>query len=413
MVVDRLRHETSNLVRLRHPSFLQVLEPVEDTRHGGGGLMFVTERVTTSLAQVLHGKDEQERLDTGTSRHMMDGSDKRRGVELDELEIQKGLLQVAKGLEFLHGSAGLVHGNLNPEAILINAKSDWKIAGLAFAVSPDSSQSHSSLPPLALSEVLHQDPRDSRFPKSIQLKLDYSSPDFVLDSNVTPAADLFSFGLVIVALFNSPHASPLKTHGSVANYKMLMSKPSTTPTLNNNFLSSGPIPKDVLFHVLPRLITRRPAQRMNAREFQQSEYFDNILISTIRFLESLPAKTPSEKIQFMRGLQRVLPEFPTSVLERKILGVLLEETVDRDLLSAVLQNVFMVLKRIPSARRVFPEKVVPRLKEIFLSPTAVPGRGAGQERDSKMDAGLMVVLENMKVITESCSGKYVKDGAFR
>lgn len=41
---------------------------------------------------------------------------------MDELEIQKGLLQIGKGLEFLHESAGLVHGNLTPEAIFVNAK---------------------------------------------------------------------------------------------------------------------------------------------------------------------------------------------------------------------------------------------------------------------------------------------------
>lgn len=409
-VVERLKREASNLARLRHPSILQVLEPVEETRHGG--LMFATEQVMTSLAGLLHEKDEQEtssRIGARPSRYVVEDSDgrrRRRDLEIDELEIQKGLLQVAKGLEFLHESAGLVHGNLNPEAIFINAKSDWKIAGLGFAGPPDSSEPQSSLPPLALSEVLYQDPK---LPTSVQLNLDYTSPDFVLDSNVSTSADLFSLGLVIIALYNSPHVSPLQAHSSVNTYKKLLSTPSTTPSQSNNFLSSGPIPKDILSHVLPRLITRRPAQRINAREFQQSQYFDNILISTIRFLESLPAKNPNEKSQFMRGLQRVLPEFPVSVLERKILGVLLEEVKDRELLPLILQNVFAILKRIPSGRRIFPEKVIPRLKDIFPAGSAKP---AAQERDSKKDAGLMVVLENMSVVTDNCSGKDLKDGMF-
>lgn len=109
----------------------------------------------------------------------------------------------------------------------------------------------------------------------------------------------------------------------------------------------------------------------------------------------------------MRGLQRVLPEFPASVLERKILGALLEEMKDRDLLPLILQNIFTILQRIPSARRAFPEKVIPRLKEMF--PTG-PGKGAAQERDSKKDAGLMVLLENMRVIAQNCSGMEFKDG---
>ena len=143
---------------------------------------------------------------------------------------------------------------------------------------------------------------------------------------------------------------------------------------------------------------------MNAREFQQSQYFDNVLVSTIRFLESLPAKNPNEKSQFLRGLQRVLPEFPVSVLERKLLGALMDELKDRELLPLILQNVFGILQRIPNGRRVFPEKIIPRLKEVF-------GTSSGKtERDSKKDAGLMVVLENMKLIADNCSGMEFKDG---
>lgn len=400
--VERLKREASCLARLRHPSILQILEPVEETRNG---LMFATEPVTASLAGLLHERDVQE--NAAGSRYMVeepDGTRRRRDLEIDELEIQKGLLQIAKGLEFLHESAGLVHGNLNPEAIYINAKSDWKISGLAFAMPPDSAGTQSPPAPFALSEVLYQ---DARLPRSVQLNLDYASPDFVFDSNVTTSADMFSLGLLIVALYNSPHASPLQTRSNLNIYKKLLSSPSTTPSQSNNFLSSRPIPKDLVSHVLPRLITRRPAERMNAREFQQSQYFDNVLVSTIRFLESFPAKTPNEKSQFMRGLQRVLPEFPVSVLERKILGALLEEMKDRELLSLILQNIFKILKRLPNSHRIFPEKVIPRLKEIFLTGG---DKGATQERDARRDAGLMVVLENMNIVAENCSGKEFKDG---
>ncbi|KAH8693135.1 kinase-like domain-containing protein [Talaromyces proteolyticus] len=402
-VVERLKREVSSLTRLRHPSILQVIEPVEESR--SGGLMFATEPITASLAGLLREKDAQEG-GSRSSRFMVesaDGTRRRREVEIDELEIQKGLLQIAKGLEFLHESASLVHGNLNPEAIYINAKSDWKIAGLSFAGPPDGSTAQSSLSPLALSEVLYQ---DARIPASVQLNLDYTSPDFIMDSNVTTAADLFSLGLIIVAIYNSPPVSPLQTHSNIATYKKLLSAPSTTPSQSNSFLCSRPIPKDLLSHVLPRLITRRPAQRLNAREFQQSPYFDNILVSTIRFLESLPAKTQNEKSQFMRGMQRVIPEFPASVLEKKVLGALLEETKDRDLLSPILQNVFHVLKKLPNGRRVCPEMIIPKLKEIFLGSG---NKSASQERDSNRDAGLMVVLENMNIIADNCSGKEFKE----
>jgi SCY1-like protein 2 len=70
--------------------------------------------------------------------------------------------------------------------------------------------------PISLSEVLNH---DARLPKYVQLNIDYTSPDFVMDGNVTPAADMFSLGLLIIALYNSPHRSPLEFNGSTSSYK--------------------------------------------------------------------------------------------------------------------------------------------------------------------------------------------------
>lgn len=171
-------------------------------------------------------------------------------------------------------------------------------------------------------------------------------------------------------------------------------------------MSSQPMPRDVVNGVLDRLITRRPAQRINAREFQQAQYFDNILISTIRFLDSLPAKTPNEKQQFLRGLPRILKEFPKSVMEKKVLPALLEETKDRELLALVLQNCFKIITMLPAGKRAFTEKMIPKLRETFL---VAPKGATAQERDSLKEAGLMVILENISVAAENCDGKAFKD----
>ncbi|KAG9729281.1 hypothetical protein KCU73_g12157, partial [Aureobasidium melanogenum] len=55
-VIDRLKKEASSLARLRHPSVLELAEPIEETRNGG--LMFATEHVTVSLAALLAEKDD-------------------------------------------------------------------------------------------------------------------------------------------------------------------------------------------------------------------------------------------------------------------------------------------------------------------------------------------------------------------
>lgn len=241
----------------------------------------------------------------------------------------------------------------------------------------------------------------------MQLNLDFASPDFVLDTNVTTSADMFSLGLVIIAIYNSPHLSPLDTNLSVTSYKRLFASSSTVPQQNNNFLCSQNLPKEVATGILPRLITRRPAQRFTAREFQEAGYFDNLLVSTIRFLDSFPAKTPNEKSQFLRGLPRILPQFPKSVLEKKILPVLVDETNNLELLSLVLQNIFKIVSMVPNGKRAFSERVIPCFRQVFPAPT---GKEAAQEKDTMKEGGLKVLLENMSVITENCTGKEFKDG---
>ncbi|RKU48635.1 hypothetical protein DL546_009085 [Coniochaeta pulveracea] len=403
-VVERLKKEASSLAKLRHPSVLELVEPVEETR--GGGLQFVTEAVTASLASLLQEKDDQERSGGRSSRYVTEDSDgtrRRRELEIDELEIQKGLLQVSKALEFLHENAGLVHGNLTPDAVLINAKGDWKISGLSFCSPPENSTKPTSFQPISLSEVLHM---DSRLPRAVQMNLDYTSPDFVLDNNLTTSADMFSLGLLCIALYNSPHRSPLECNTSITTYKRLFQSSSSIPNPGNGFLSSRPIPKDLSNHVLPRLITRRPAQRMSAKEFQESEYFDNILVSTIRFLDAFPAKTPNEKAQFLRGLIKVLPSFPKSVMEKKVLPALLDEMKDRELLSLILHNVFKIIELLPSGRRAFGDKIRPSLKEIFV--THANAKQA-QEKDPARDAGLTIIIEQLAVIVDNCNGKEFKD----
>ncbi len=139
---------------------------------------------------------------------------------------------------------------------------------------------------------------------------------------------------------------------------------------------------------------------MNAREFQQSQFFDNILMSSIRFLDALPAKTPNEKSQFLRGLPKILDQFPKSVLDKKVLPALLEETKDKELLSLILQNVFKIIAILPSGKWAMTEKILPQLREIFL--------GAGKERDTAKEAGLAVILENMELIGNNCNGKEFK-----
>lgn len=236
-----------------------------------------------------------------------------------------------------------------------------------------------------------------------------------MDQTLSPSCDMFSLGLLIIALYNSPHKSPLETHNSSSTYRRLLGAQSTTPNGSNNFLSSRPMPRHVTSSVLPQLITRRSASRMNARAFQESEYFDNILVSTLRFLDTFPAKTPNEKAAFMRGLPKILSQFPKSVLEKKILPGLVEELRDGSLLALILPNIFAIVES--AQPKIFSEKVLKRLKEVFLSgasasssePKTAAAKTAERERLAGQEGGLTVILSKLPLIKEKTTALEFKE----
>ncbi|KAJ2257080.1 SCY1-like protein 2, partial [Coemansia sp. RSA 455] len=66
VVIDLLKNEASQLTRLRHPSVLQVIEPLEESR---GSLMFVTEQVLASLDDLVNPDHQQH----ATGGYRVDG----------------------------------------------------------------------------------------------------------------------------------------------------------------------------------------------------------------------------------------------------------------------------------------------------------------------------------------------------
>lgn len=263
--------------------------------------------------------------------------------EVDELEIQKGLLQVGKGLQFMN-DAKVVHHNLTPDAIFVNAKGDWKIGGLGFGVflnNPDDASRGSMYE------------YNDYLPEPCQINLDYAAPEYVLDGEVSEANDIFSLGCLAYAIHNKGVAL-LQTFNNLRTYERKIQSLSTT--------SFNKMPVH-LQEVIRRLLARYPSQRLTPAEFQNSKYFDNILVSTMKFLESFPEKTREEKSQFMKGLPRVLSQFPERVLRRKILPSLLEELKNHPLLPYTIPNVFLIVEQLN--QREFCDLVLPSLKPVF------------------------------------------------
>ncbi|OZJ04724.1 hypothetical protein BZG36_01781 [Bifiguratus adelaidae] len=333
-IYEVLKSDAARLTRLRHPAILQVVEPISESR---AALVFVTEPILGSLSDLMGGQRD------GHTHSVVDEEGKSHDFELDELEIQKGFLQLGKGLQFLHLDAKAVHTNLVPEAVFVNAKGDWKIGGLGFSIFLNEMNRST--------DTLYD--YQPHLPAFAQRNLDYLAPEFVLEDKVDTANDMFSLGCLIYSVYNKA-ATLMNTFGNLRTYEK---KVSALQTLDYHNLPAK------LRDLMRLLVTRDPRQRISAVDFQKSSYFESILLSTIKYMENFPEKSREEKIQFMKGLNRVLGQFPKRVLLRKILPTLLEELKDHQLLPFTLPNIFTIADDLNPTE--FTEKVLPSLKFAF------------------------------------------------
>ncbi|CAK5279381.1 unnamed protein product [Mycena citricolor] len=349
---ERLTHqEASALTRLRHPCILEMVEPLEETRTE---LIFATEPVLSSLELSIPSGSRHSPL-----------------VELDEVEIQKGILQICKGLSFLHSSALLIHSNLSPESIIINSSGDWKIAGLGLTIplmAPGGGATRWEFPTF-----------DGHVPQYIQRSFDYMAPEYALDEQLITGSDMYSLGCTIYAV-HCKGIPPFKNHGSLGGLRENAGRPPP------NMDSLDPD----LQGLLRSLITRHPASRPTPTTLPSHGFFSSLPISTLNFLDrsNFTAKTREEKISFMKGLTNVLDKFSSGLRTRKILPSLLEEMKDTHLLPYILPNVFLIAQILSSAQ--FAALVLPSLKPLF----------AVKEPPQNM----LTLLENLEMLQEKTEG---------
>ncbi|KAF8503756.1 other/SCY1 protein kinase [Russula emetica] len=334
--MDVFKAEATSLSKLRHPCILEMVEPLEETR---SELIFATEPLLSSLYLSIPGSPHASAF-----------------VDLDEVEgsdIQKGVLQLCKGLSFLHTSARTVHSNINPESILINNAGDWKLGGLGLTI------------PLKRSDGSLTDwefpSYDSRMPSYAQRSFDYIAPEYALDEVLSTASDMYSLGCLIHAV-HLKGEPPFKNFGNLGSVREHAGRPPSGIARLDKDLQGIKVSDAAM---LASLISRHSQSRPTPSSLPSHAFFSSLPISTLTFLDrsNFAAKSREEKISFMKGLTAVLDRFTEGLRVRKILPSLLEEMKDPHLLPYILPNVFAIATIVSPQQ--FASLVLPSLKPLF------------------------------------------------
>lgn len=297
---DLIRKEIGQLAKLKHPQLLTVLEVLEETKTK---FLFATEPVVGNLVSI----------------------DK----DMDLLTIQKGLLQISKGIQFLHNFCNIVHMNLQPSSIFINNQGDWKLAGFTFI------QNLNEISPLDRENFYIMN--NSSMVPFTNLNVNYTAPELILDSNskLDMANDIWSLGCLVYYIFNRGESliNCFETN-SVSDFKQEFRKfekkfYNHRPSELKYILKAVP---EKLFPTMINLLARYPHDRINIDQFIDSDYFNGSLIKAMLFIDEFATKSAEERLVFLNGLleedESLLSQFPASFKQGKLLPLLIDLVVN-------------------------------------------------------------------------------------
>lgn len=312
---ELLKFEISQLAKLKHPQILTIFEVLEETKLK---FLFVSELVTDNLLTVNVSKD------------------------LDELSIQKGLLQMAKGLQFLHNYCQIIHLNLQPSSIFINSQGDWKLSGFRFL------QNLNEISPLDRDNFYIMN--NSSVVPFANLNLNFTAPELIVDSlqKLDTANDIWSLGCLIYFVYNNGESLiNCFDSNSISDFKTEFRK------FENKFYNHRPselkyLLKDVpdkLYHVYSQILAKYPHDRLTIDQFINLDFFSGSMIKAMWFIDEFSTKSTDEKLVFMRGLLQtdqttnttLLEQFPSGFKTLKILPLMIDLVVSElSILSAKL-----------------------------------------------------------------------------
>jgi SCY1-like protein 2 len=353
--LELMRREATMLTRMRHPHMLRLLHPLDESR---SALVLISEPLTASLANVFGDtrrprgyeknleKNEQIDFERLVSTH-----------ELGAIDIKNGLRQVGEALSFLHQQAKTYHAAVDPHHIFVTPQGDWKLAGMYFSSTVT-----------ARGETITSNPHikieGGDATTFVCPSFEYAAPELINRLPYTDAADSFSLGLLAwrLHLFIAKQQLPPPML-ELQPYHIFIN------SLTNRNYSAPGMPQS-LVEALPRLLFCAPGAssllssgRWSIEEFLDAEYFRDVLIRTLRYLDTILEKDLEGRVEFLKRLPQALSLFDAKTVRQRVLPPLLLQLKDVQLSVFALPSILDICRQSLTPGD-FERLVVPELRQL-------------------------------------------------
>ncbi|CAI5473747.1 unnamed protein product, partial [Closterium sp. Yama58-4] len=305
-LLEIFRADAKVLQKLRHPGIVRVVEALDESKWA---MAMVTEPVFSSLGNALGNLEN-----LATIPHELEK------LELGQLEIKHGLMQLAETLSFIHRNANIIHRGINPETVFITKNGGWKLAGFGFSV-PADQQPDPDEPAFLYPDF---DVDDQVLP--LQPLLDYVAPELTRRPTINRSSaaasrdalasvDVFSLALLAFQLIARRRL--IHANNNLRTYN------NRVAGLRTESLAGIPMELET---DLRRMLAPEPAARPTASEFAASPFFtEDMRLRALRFLDQMIGRDNNARVEFLKSLHSIWAGFDSRVLRFKVLPALLEE----------------------------------------------------------------------------------------
>lgn len=290
-------------------------------------LAFATKPVVGTVAQLLEN-----------NRH-----------ELSNLEMKCGMLDAAEALQFLHQDAKTAHLGLCPNSIFIDPQGKWLLGGLGHSM-PGMQWGQLVDSPFAFGG------NDGTGNLSPEPPPRYASPEMCsMPCKCGLESDIFSLGLITYELMSNERQPLLRT---------------APRGFSASMLRAGTVPAD-LHGILVKLLSPMPSERPTIAAFINSEFFMDLNVIAIRFLEQLNEKEEVQRVTFLRGLPKLLQDTQSPlcgqrVLRERVIPRLCSALLFPGLFGVVVPTIIALMKRdrVTDCAH-FQARIWPSMKPLF------------------------------------------------
>jgi len=298
-----LNKDAEELARIKHPNILSLAaQPLEDNKT----LVFITEQVEYSLADLFNNSKSKTQLLPG------------------ELESKLIMLELMEAVHFLHNTAKLAHLSISPENIYITKEGKVKLGGFSCCAELKESSN-----PVDFSFSTFLDGKLAWAPN-----LRFTAPEVVSNNSASASADIFSMACLLHFLLNMDKGNDayvLNLKSEFSTQLHVRALEDLKKDMHSKFIN-WPY---ALKTLMTSWLDSDKSNRGSVNSMVENGFFQDPLIKTIRYLETIEHKEHHNVVQFLTGLSRILDKFDKRSCIKKVLPLMLR-CLDRGDLSVLI-----------------------------------------------------------------------------